>query len=115
LQQTILSALAEVENAGAGVVRTQERVGALETSLEAADRSVELSQDLYRAGLVDFFQVLEAEKSRVAAEEDLLVARQNALAEVVRLYRSLGGGWQVMDSVESETRDRTSRRVGDLR
>jgi NodT family efflux transporter outer membrane factor (OMF) lipoprotein len=115
LEQKILSALAEVENAGAGVVRTQERVGTLETSLEAADQSVELSQDLYRAGLVDFFQVLDAEKSRVAAEDALLVARQTALAEVVRLYRSLGGGWQVMASGKSGTRDRTFRRVGGIR
>ncbi len=98
LQQKILSALSEVENAGAGVVRTQEQVRALKASTEAADRSVELAQSLYRAGLVDFYQVLDAEEKQVAARDDLLVARQNALAEVVQLYRSLGGGWQVMEA-----------------
>jgi NodT family efflux transporter outer membrane factor (OMF) lipoprotein len=98
LQQKILSALSEVENAGTGVVRTQERVNALETSVKAADRSVELARNLYRAGLVDFYRVLDAEEKQVATEEDLLVAKQSALAQVVRLYRNLGGGWQVMES-----------------
>ncbi len=102
LQQKIISALSEVENAGAGVVQTQERIGALKTSAKAADKSVALARSLYSAGLADFYQVLDAEKRQVAAEDDLLVARQHALAEVVRLYRSLGGGWQAMESEKSQ-------------
>lgn len=98
LQQKILSALSEVENAGAGVVRTQQRIHALRVSTRAAERSVQLAQSLYSAGLVDFYQVLDAQGKQAAADDDLLVARQNALAEVVQLYRSLGGGWQVMES-----------------
>jgi NodT family efflux transporter outer membrane factor (OMF) lipoprotein len=98
LQQKLLSALSEVENAGAGVVRTQERVNALKTAVGASDRSVELARNLYRAGLVDFYRVLDAQEKQVATEDDLLVAQQNALAQVVRLYRNLGGGWQVMES-----------------
>ncbi len=98
LQQKILSALSEVENAGAGVVRTQQRVKALKISARAAQRSVKLARSLYSAGLIDFYRVLDAEEKLAAADDDLLVARQNALAEVVQLYRSLGGGWQVMES-----------------
>jgi outer membrane protein TolC len=98
IQQKLLAALSEVENAAAGVVRTQERVNALKTSAKAADRNVELAQSLYSAGLVDFYQVLDAQERQVATADDLLVAKQNALGEVVRLYRSLGGGWLVMES-----------------
>ena len=98
LQQRILSALSEVENAATGVVRSQEQVTALKTSANAADRNVALARSLYRAGLVDFYQVIDAEEKQVATTDDLLVAEQSALAQVVRLYRSLGGGWQVMES-----------------
>jgi multidrug efflux system outer membrane protein len=98
LEQKILAALSEVENAAAGVVRSQEQVINLTAAAKAAQQSVHLADNLYRAGLGDFFQVIDAEEKRVAVQEELLLARQNALAQVVQLYRALGGGWQVLES-----------------
>jgi multidrug efflux system outer membrane protein len=97
LEQKILAALSEVENAAAGVIRSQEQVINLTASGKAAEQSVHLADNLYRAGLGDFFQVIDAEEKLVAVQEEILLARQNALAEVVQLYRALGGGWQVLE------------------
>jgi multidrug efflux system outer membrane protein len=100
LEQKILAALSEVENAAAGVVRSQEQVIDLEAAEKAGKHSVHLADDLYRAGLGDFFQVIDAEEKLLAVQEELLLTRQSALAEVVQLYRALGGGWQVLESAD---------------
>jgi outer membrane protein, multidrug efflux system len=94
IEQKIVAALAEVENAAQGVVRSQQQAERLASAEKLAIKSVELSDSLYRSGLVDFSEVLDNEQQLVALQESLLLARQQALAEVVRLYRALGGGWQ---------------------
>jgi multidrug efflux system outer membrane protein len=102
LEQKILEALSEVENAAAGVIRSQEQVINLTASEKAAQQSVHLANNLYRAGLGDFFQVIDAEEKLVAVQEKLLLARRGALAQVVQLYRALGGGWQVLECPDSD-------------
>jgi multidrug efflux system outer membrane protein len=94
LQQKIVEALAEVESAGVGVVRSEEQVATLVSAEQSAKKSVQLADTLYRTGLGDLFQVLDNEEELVASQESLLSARQQALSDVVALYRSLGGGWQ---------------------
>lgn len=94
LRQTIVAALAEVENGIEGVVRSQQRVHALTLAEETAAESVALAENLYHSGLEDFFQVLDSQQQEVAVQESLFLARQQALAQVVYLYRALGGGWQ---------------------
>ena len=96
LSQKILQALSEVETAASGVVRTQERVSDLDEAEASAKKSVELSESLFHSGLGDLFQVLDSEKQLVNIQDSLLLARQQALSEVVTLYRSLGGGWENM-------------------
>ena len=94
LSQKLLQALSEVETASSGVVRTQERVKDLEEAEVSAKKSVELSESLFHSGLGDLFQVLDSEKQLVSIQDSLLLARRQALSEVVSLYRALGGGWQ---------------------
>ena len=98
LEQKILEALSEVENAATGVVRSQEQVIDLTAAQEAAEQSVQLAENLYGAGLGDYFQLIDAEEKQVALQELLLLARQGALAQVVQLYRALSGGFQVPES-----------------
>ena len=94
LEQQILSALSEVENAATGVVRSQQRTAELKDAETFAQKSVALSDELYRSGLGDLYQVLDNQRQLVAIQESLLLARQKALSEVVYLYRALGGGWE---------------------
>ncbi|MEE4166048.1 MAG: efflux transporter outer membrane subunit [Desulfocapsaceae bacterium] len=95
LEQKIIAALAEVENAAAGVLFSREQTAELLSAEQLAAKSAELAESLYRAGLSDSFQVLSAQQELITIQESLFLARQQALSEVVRLYRSLGGGWEV--------------------
>lgn len=94
LEQQIIAALAEVENSAVGVVRTQERVRNLEQAEKFAIKSVQLADELYRAGLGNLYEVLDNQQQLVTIQESLLQAKQQALGEVVALYRALGGGWE---------------------
>jgi outer membrane protein TolC len=42
----------------------------------------------------DFFGVLEAQKSLYSSEDQLVQSQRNAAANLIGLYRALGGGWE---------------------
>ncbi len=59
----------------------------------AAGRAVSLATAQYNEGVSDFLAVVDAERSRHAAE-DRLVQSQTALTlHTIRLLKALGGGW----------------------
>jgi multidrug efflux system outer membrane protein len=60
---------------------------------DAARKVLDLQHKRYRAGVVSYFEVLDAERQLFAAEIDLSRARQSQLEGYVELYRALGGGW----------------------
>jgi multidrug efflux system outer membrane protein len=105
LEKTLLDAVAEVENAAAGVVQTQKRVELLAGAADDARRSVDLAEQLYRAGTRDLLQVVDAQRELVEVEDELVVARRDALDEIVRLYRALGGGWPVLTGEEEKEKE----------
>ena len=92
-EQTVLNSLREVENALVAYVEDRIRLSALERSVEASRRSVKLATDLYKQGLVNFQQVLDAQRDQFSFENQLAAARGNSAANFVRLYAALGGGW----------------------
>ena len=47
----------------------------------------------YENGVVDFLQVLDAERSLLEAEDSLAQGRADAATSLVALYKALGGGW----------------------
>ncbi len=93
LERTLLEAIAEVENAAAGVVRSRERLEILASAAAAAERARELARELHEAGTRSLLQVIDAERAEVASVDALLVARQSAFERTIELYRALGGGW----------------------
>lgn len=96
LERRLLGAIAEVENAAIGELRERERAASLEKAVEAAEKSVTLANQLYRSGLRGMPQVIDAQRELVSVQDDLAVARQQEFGETVRLYRALGGGWELL-------------------
>ncbi|HXV76016.1 MAG TPA: TolC family protein [Candidatus Polarisedimenticolaceae bacterium] len=94
LERTVLEAVREVDDAAVGVAQNQRRVLRLRQAAADARHSVALSEQLYKAGLGSLLQLIDAQRALVAVEDELLVARQDELGGIVRLYRTLGGGWE---------------------
>ena len=96
--KTVLSSLEETENALVAYDKEKIRHRSLVEAESANRRSVELAQDLYREGLIDFLRVLEAERSLYASEDLVAQSRGQMSANLVALYKALGGGWRIEES-----------------
>jgi len=92
-QKTVLSAHAEVETVLTAYAREQLRRRYVTDAAAAARRALEVADDQYKAGLVDYTAVLDAQRSLQSLQDDLAVSNGNVAANMVRLYKALGGGW----------------------
>lgn len=94
-EQTILVALEEVENALTALANEQIRERSLAKAASSAARAAEVARSQYEdGGLNTFLDVLDAERSRLAAEDALATSRAQIVSNLVQLYRALGGGWE---------------------
>lgn len=92
-RSSVLGALEEVENALRAYAAGHERVDARRAAAAAARNAAQLSRNLYEAGLADFQQVLETERTQLSAEDNLALAEADLRSSLIRLYKALGGGW----------------------
>jgi NodT family efflux transporter outer membrane factor (OMF) lipoprotein len=93
-EAAILTALAEVENALTAYAEEQLRRQGLQAAVEATRQSEFLAQHQYQAGLVDFTTVLIAQRALLNLEDQLAQSNGTVTANLIRLYKALGGGWQ---------------------
>ena len=98
-EQTVLTSLEEVENGLVAFGKEQEHFQAL-TEVEAANRrAVQLADERYRSGLVDFLDVLDAQRSLLVSQDELARSERTLGQNLVRLYKALGGGWSGPENI----------------
>ncbi len=90
---TVLNALEEVENAMVAYAQEQDRREMLARSVSAAQKSVELVEQLYKLGLTDFQNLLDMERSLFEQQDRLAESEGRMTQNLVSLYKALGGGW----------------------
>ena len=95
-EQTVLTALEEVENALVAYSREQTRRVQLADAVAANQQAVALANELYRAGLGTFLNVLDSERALFASQSDLAQSEATISTDVVALYKALGGGWETL-------------------
>ncbi len=100
-QRTLLTAWGEVDNALTAFTDEQRRREQLSEAVEQNRRALSLAQSQDQAGVTDFLQVLDAERSLLTAEQQLASSTTAVSTDLVALYKALGGGWQ---DVERNTR-----------
>ncbi|HWP57002.1 MAG TPA: efflux transporter outer membrane subunit [Candidatus Acidoferrales bacterium] len=93
-EKTILTALEDVENALGNYSREQARYRSLLEAVAADRRAVQLANELYIRGLNDFLNVLDAQRSLLSSESELAQSEAAMAANLVALYKALGGGWE---------------------
>jgi len=112
-EQTILLAFEEVENALVAFARLRDEQQATGDAIRAATTSLDLSTALYKDGLVDFQNVLDAQRTVLQFQDQLARVDGGIVQSLVQLYRSLGGGWSALeppvDDPEQENRNDVTR------
>ena len=89
----MLEADRAVEDAIVGYLKEKERVEYLRTTVESAERSVEIATLQYSEGKADFQRVLDTQRVLVLRQEALAGSRGQVNLNLVSLYKELGGGW----------------------
>jgi multidrug efflux system outer membrane protein len=93
-EKTVLAAFGDVEKSLVNYSREQARQRSLTDAVAANRRAVEMANELYVRGLNDFLNVLDTQRSLYAAENDLAQSEATMAANLVALYKALGGGWE---------------------
>ena len=90
---TLLEAFREVEDAIVATETFRREFAARTRQVRAAANTLRLSQARYDAGVVDYLEVLDSERTFFDAELRHSQAHRSVLTSFVALYKALGGGW----------------------
>ena len=91
-EEAVQKAYQEVRDAYSAYTQEYHRYQALASAVRAATDAVAISKDLYKNGLKDFNNVIDAQRSRLEYEEQFALSRGQITTSLIRLYRALGGG-----------------------
>jgi len=93
-QKTVLTAFKEVEDALVSYSKEQQKQKSLQQAVTANQQAVQLATERYEKGLTSFINVLTSQQSLYQAQSSLVSSTANTSADLVLLYKVLGGGWQ---------------------
>ena len=97
-EQTVLTAVGEVRNALTAGVQERKRNASLKRGYESAKAALEVANDKYKNGLTDFNNVISAQSALLSLSEQYAISEGQMTSDVVRIYKSLGGGWAPIDA-----------------
>jgi NodT family efflux transporter outer membrane factor (OMF) lipoprotein len=105
-EKTVLIALSDVETSLNAFGNEQRRRDELQDAVNSQQRAVDLANQLYSRGLGDFLSVLDAERALFASQDALALSDQAVSANLVSLYKAMGGGWElpVQDGAVAEAK-----------
>jgi multidrug efflux system outer membrane protein len=90
----LLAAFQEVEDGLSGLRVLAEQAEAQSRAVASSRRTADLSTTRYNAGLVSYFEVVDAERTALQSERLATQLRGQRLVTSVFLIKALGGGWQ---------------------
>jgi len=93
-QQTVLTALHEVDNALTAYRSEQARRQQLIDAVAENRQALDLAKARYAQGVAGFLDVLDAQRALLATELQLSDSTTTVSNNLVALYKALGGGWE---------------------
>ncbi len=92
-RQRVLVAFREVQDALTATALLADQAKAEDRAVSSARRAEQLAQTRYEAGYVNYFEVLDAERTLLATERAATQVGARRLVNSVGLIKALGGGW----------------------
>jgi multidrug efflux system outer membrane protein len=80
-----------------------QRIAALERTVGADQRAVDVEFDAYRHGVISCITVLTAQLQTIQARKQLAEARLTQSTDLVKLYKALGGGWEDAPAIQPQS------------
>lgn len=92
-QETVLQAFKDVEDALVDLREYAFQAQDLAVAVRAAQITLELAQMRYDRGLINYLDVVDAERQLLETEQNSVIVLGNRYVSTVMLIRALGGGW----------------------
>jgi multidrug efflux system outer membrane protein len=95
-RQTVLTALLQVQSVLVAYAQEQHRRVALTQAVKLNQQAVTLAtRQFQQGGTTDFLSVLDAERTLLTAQNELVLSNSAIGTDAVALYKALGGGWEI--------------------
>jgi NodT family efflux transporter outer membrane factor (OMF) lipoprotein len=92
-RQTVLTAFQEVEDNLVAIRLLEDEARTQQGAVEAAQRSLALSNNRYKGGVANYLEVTTAQTFALSDERTLVEIAGRRMTASVQLIKALGGGW----------------------
>jgi NodT family efflux transporter outer membrane factor (OMF) lipoprotein len=92
--RTVLNAYLEVSTQLSKIENLQKGYDLKSQQVDALNRSIDISNDLFKSARVDYFEVLMTQRDALESKLELIETKKEQLNAVVHVYKDLGGGWK---------------------
>ena len=92
-RETVLNAFQQVEDNLAALRILEQEAGVQAVAVQAAQRSLDLSNTRYEGGVTSYLEVITAQNAALADEVTAVNILGRRMASAVLLIQALGGGW----------------------
>ena len=92
-KQTVIEAVTEVEDILQSLNLLNAQIEAIALSVESSNVARRISILQYERGLSDFITALDAERTALNAEQQLVQLKRSQFLDTIDLVRALGGAW----------------------
>jgi multidrug efflux system outer membrane protein len=95
-EQQVFTAINEMQLSLTSYNLSREQQLSAEQQLHASNKAVQIARARYNAGSGEFFDLLDAEREQLRSRDQLAQLQQQSFIRLVGIYRSFGGGIQLM-------------------
>ena len=94
-RQSVLVGIQQVEDNLATLRVLAHQAEVQSRAVDLARQAEQLTLNSYKAGVLDYTSVVQAQATALSSEQSALAIRQSRLTASVSLIEALGGGWSV--------------------
>lgn len=92
-RDTVLNAFREVQDDVTGLTVLNQAKESQQQAVDSARRTLDISTDRYKGGLVNYLDVVTAQQNLLTNEQEMAVIQGQRLVTSVLLVKAIGGGW----------------------
>lgn len=92
-QQQVLTAFQEVEDSLNNLEMQAKQAESLQKSVAAAHKTTQLSMQRYKEGLINYFEVVDNQRTELDAEQTALNLLGQRYLSTIQLIKAFGGSW----------------------
>ncbi len=116
-RNSVLEAQSDVENSIIAYLKTYDQMKSYQVAAIASQKSVNVASIQYQEGAIDFNRLITTLSSNLQQQDKLAEVQGKVFVNLINVYKSLGGGWQVrqgkdpVDLLPTKTKEEMLNRV----